>query len=201
MFENLPKVTRVGIKMSGGADSSLLAYVLVKHIKENNLHLNLYPVIIIEEEAPFQKLFVGKVTKFIEEELNFKFEKSFVYAHKIGEDKIQLMREIEATLLDSNLLDCIISGTTQEPRQGFNADGKKGPADLRVGNFQQIWGNIYTPFINIDKKDLALIYKEHNLLSTLFPITRSCVKETMNFDTHCGKCWWCNERSWAFGKL
>ena len=55
--------------------------------------------------------------------------------------------------------------------------------------------------INMDKKDLALIYKEHNLLSTLFPITRSCVTETMNFDAHCGECWWCKERIWAFGKL
>ena len=114
-------------------------------------------------------------------------------------DDEELMREIEATLFDSNLLDCIISGTTHEPRQGFNAEG--GPDELRVGNFQQIWGSIYTPFINMDKKDLALIYKEHNLLSTLFPITRSCITETMNFDAHCGECWWCKERIWAFGKL
>jgi hypothetical protein len=201
MFENLPNVTRIGIKMSGGADSSLLAYLLAKYIAHSKLDIELFPIIIIEKSAPFQEQFTKSVIKFTEQEIDFKFKKSFVYAHKIGGDKIQLMREIEATLFDSNLLDCIISGTTQEPRQGFNAEGKKGPADLRVGNFQQIWGNIYTPFINIDKKDLALIYKEHNLLSTLFPITRSCVKETMNFDTHCGKCWWCNERSWAFGKL
>ena len=199
MFENLPNVTRIGIKMSGGADSSLLAYLLAKYIAHSKLDIELFPIIIIEKSAPFQEQFVKSVIKFIEQEIDFKFKKSFVYTHEIGGDKIQLMREIEATLFDSNLLDCIVSGTTHEPRQGFSAEG--GPDDLRVGNFQQIWGSIYTPFINMDKKDLALIYKEHNLLSTLFPITRSCVTETMNFDAHCGECWWCKERIWAFGKL
>jgi tRNA(Ile)-lysidine synthase TilS/MesJ len=39
MFENLPKVTRVGIKMSGGADSSLLAYLLAKYIAHSKLDI------------------------------------------------------------------------------------------------------------------------------------------------------------------
>ena len=55
MFENLPKVTRVGIKMSGGADSSLLAYLLAKYIAHSKLDIELFPIIIIEKSAPFSR--------------------------------------------------------------------------------------------------------------------------------------------------
>ena len=48
MFENLPNVTRIGIKMSGGADSSLLAYLLAKYIAHSKLDIELFPIIIID---------------------------------------------------------------------------------------------------------------------------------------------------------
>jgi len=44
------------------------------------------------------------------------------------------------------------------------------------------------------------------LLETLFPVTRSCewnehvVGEDPGME-HCGNCWWCHERKWAFGRL
>ena len=53
---------------------------------------------------------------------------------------------------------------------------------------------------NFDKKELAQIYKEYDLLDTLFPVTRSC-EGWQNITGHCGKCWWCEERMWGFGKL
>ena len=200
MFHNLPAVKNFGIKMSGGADSSLLAYLLVKHIKEKDLDINLFPIIIIEEDAPFQKLFAYKVIKFIEQELNFKFNSPVVFNHYAETDKIQLMRQIESDLLNT-YLDFIISGTTQHPQEEFNEPG--GPDENRKGVFTEVWQRkkIYTPFINQNKKHLADIYKSHNLLETLFPITRSCVEVTNNFDKHCGNCWWCKERIWAFGRL
>ena len=54
------------------------------------------------------------------------------------------------------------------------------------------------------------MYKEANLLDELYPITRSCEYDpTSNYFKniknpgigHCGKCWWCEERKWAFGTL
>jgi hypothetical protein len=58
----------------------------------------------------------------------------------------------------------------------------------------------YKPFFNITKKNIAELYQEHGLLDSLFPLTRSC--EDRNFlQGHCGKCWWCEERLWAFERL
>lgn len=59
------------------------------------------------------------------------------------------------------------------------------------------------PFADKDKKVVAELYNKYNLTDTLFALTRSC--ESFEFDEtfseHCGKCWWCKERKWAFGKL
>jgi 7-cyano-7-deazaguanine synthase in queuosine biosynthesis len=61
--------------------------------------------------------------------------------------------------------------------------------------------NIYQAYINVDKKFVAGVYQENNLMETLFPLTGSCVgtaRETDNFKHECGKCFWCYEKSWAF---
>lgn len=60
---------------------------------------------------------------------------------------------------------------------------------------------IYQPWINVDKKFVADIYKQHDLINTLFPITRSCIgtaSETENFTKECHNCFWCYEKKWAF---
>jgi|SaaInl5LU_22_DNA_1037371.scaffolds.fasta_scaffold06819_7 7-cyano-7-deazaguanine synthase in queuosine biosynthesis len=61
--------------------------------------------------------------------------------------------------------------------------------------------NIYQVYINVDKKFVAGVYQENNLMESLFPITRSCVgtaRGTDNFTRDCHQCFWCHERKWAF---
>jgi hypothetical protein len=58
---------------------------------------------------------------------------------------------------------------------------------------------IYAPFFNIDKKKIRQIYDELGVIDTLFPLTRSC-EDKEQTEGHCGKCWWCCERFWAFGR-
>lgn len=198
MFENLPNARHIGIKMSGGVDSSLVSYLLAKHILDNNLDIKLYPIIIVEMLSPFQALFALPVIKFIEQQTGFVFETPFRFECAVDENKTEKMRSIENKLLQKDL-DIIVAGTTQHPKSGFDETG--GPDESRVGEFAEIWDKIYIPFINKDKKELAEIYKKNNLTDTLFPLTRSCVEVTNNFDKHCGECWWCKERLWAFGKL
>ena len=60
---------------------------------------------------------------------------------------------------------------------------------------------LYKPYINVDKKFVADIYIQNNLMSTLFPLTKSCVgkkEHTNNFEAECGTCFWCKEKAWAF---
>lgn len=61
--------------------------------------------------------------------------------------------------------------------------------------------NIYQIYANVDKKFVAGVYKENNLMDTLYPLTRSCVgtaRQTDNFTKECRECFWCHEKKWAF---
>ena len=63
-------------------------------------------------------------------------------------------------------------------------------------------GTLNQPYINVDKKFVAGIFKENNLMDSLFKFTGSCVGGgdiTNNFTEPCRECWWCHEKRWAFG--
>lgn len=76
------------------------------------------------------------------------------------------------------------------------------------------------PWQTVNKKFIADQYKKYGLTDTLLPLTRSCEsrpemffkdydkrvgpnivsgQDLSDFETPCGKCWWCLERKWAFG--
>jgi hypothetical protein len=58
----------------------------------------------------------------------------------------------------------------------------------------------YNPLVNCNKKQIRDLYLATNSLDWLFPLTVSC-EESEIPGKHCGNCWWCEERIWAFGKL
>lgn len=73
------------------------------------------------------------------------------------------------------------------------------PMQIKIDNLDgYTWSK--RPFFNMNKKDIAKMYEDEGLMDTLWPVTRSCESETMS-EGHCGECWWCQERLWAFGKL
>ncbi len=98
----------------------------------------------------------------------------------------------------------ILTGMTANPpveeqhKYGFYdvAERRRDRRDNRTRT-----GVHYQPYMNVDKKFVAGVYKEHDLMETLYPYTSSCVgseKDTNYFIKGCGKCFWCNEKKWAF---
>ena len=55
----------------------------------------------------------------------------------------------------------------------------------------------FTNFCSVDKKFLAEIYEQENLMNDLFPNTVSCTN--ISKIEPCKKCYWCEEKKWAFG--
>mgnify|MGYP001379484276 CR=1 FL=1 len=56
---------------------------------------------------------------------------------------------------------------------------------------------------NLEQQIIKTIYDRFNLTDKLFPLTFSCEGEaevTKTHTQHCEKCWWCQERFWAFGR-
>ena len=59
----------------------------------------------------------------------------------------------------------------------------------------------YKPFINIDKKFIARLYEQEDVMD-LYRLTESCVAQaraTNWFTEPCRKCFWCYEKKWSFG--
>ena len=193
-------VHNIGIKLSGGCDSSIVAYMLCNEIVEKNLDVKLIPITVDLKGKAFQVEFAKRVIKFLEKEFSIKFEKHYTaYCPKV-EKYISFQNALTTDLYDKKVIDCHFNGITKNPPSNSFTSWQEGPVDDRSGFVQQ-YEKSYWPLKNIDKRGVFELYKRYNLVETLFPITRSCEAWTEDFSTHCGECWWCKEREWGFGKL
>lgn len=118
--------------------------------------------------------------------------------------KIIMMREHRQGLLKRFPNAMLMTGMTANPpveeqhKYGFY-DVAERRRDIKNKNPWET--RIYQPFINADKKFVAGIYKEEELMETVYPYTSSCVgfpDQTNYYIESCGKCFWCNEKKWAF---
>jgi hypothetical protein len=200
----------IGIWMSGGADSSMLAYLLAKKIKDENLNIKIQPL-SVRRGRPNNPIYAGNVIDWIEEELNVKMNDHIVYYPPIDDEYQREIKEFwdrDDQNFRDNLFQILYSGITRNPPSNDNTISKNkersrdDDADrpLKTENGVRFYIN---PFFDIDKKQLAELYKQYNITDTLFPLTYSCegsAELTNTHTQHCEKCWWCEERYWAFGR-
>lgn len=215
------KVEVIGIWMSGGADSSLLCYLLAKKIRDEDLPYKIQPLTVQKRPNIFESIPVrNKIAELLGAE--HIFQDHIIYnAPKEGwktENYLSMFASKNRENIRNNKFQILFSGITTNPpievQQNFqwgvleDVEKKRGTGVIKdtIRYFTESEDNKEyeffesKPFFNIDKKIIADLYKENNLLETLFPLTRSCEDRTY-LTGHCGKCWWCEERMWAFRKL
>jgi len=212
-------VETIGIWMSGGADSSLLCYLLARKIKSEQLSIKILPI-TIDYKRPFARIAVD-VREKIEELVDSKdiFLDHIVYHPPVDvnwnrEELAEQFHLRNQEHIINNRFQILYSGITTNPpkeiqrsfRWGIleDVEQKRGDTVVKetVRYFVKDNYEFYElkPFFNMTKKEIADLYKEYDLLNSLFPLTRSCEKIGTVID-HCGECWWCEERKWAFEKL
>ena len=208
-FESLSEVKRIGIKVSGGADSAGVSYMIFKTIHEQNLDTEVVIITTDHSDKPYQRIYSNKVIGWLRKE----FPSVKVIAHLTNDTGTMDYSDAQDVVLDKAYNELRIerhyNGITQNPPKEISEqfeDESIGEFDeTRFGKFSQWNGDYhhpgYRPFINTDKKGVASIYEQYNLLDTLFLETRSCEEVTHDFSKHCGRCWYCKEREWGFGKL
>jgi 7-cyano-7-deazaguanine synthase in queuosine biosynthesis len=168
----------VGISCSGGTDSSLLLYILMKHTKD--------PIHIFTLSN------------------NKKGRANAVVVPRVIERCIQLTDNINVIHLKSKTISCVFFGVTANPPSDvvFASPSTEERDPTVIKNEVDYNGFLRRPFVNKDKKTIADIYKQLNLMETLFPVTRSCEQiGKLEYYDHCGQCWWCEERQWGFGRV
>lgn len=187
----------IGISSSGGADSSILLYILMKYAKG--------PIHVFacgNGRTNFQET-LGSLTV-----LNWCINKTnrkdvFFHAHWV--DFKQMHNMFNRDLIKNLDLSMIYTGFTKAPPEDaiidFDREASYGEVE-KLGVVHPTYyekGKIYSPFANINKKVIATLYKELEV-EELYSVTRSCENLKL-IAGHCGKCWWCKERIWGFGRL
>ena len=110
-------VKTIGIWMSGGADSSLLTYVLAKKIKDEKLDIKIQPL-SVRRGRPNNPIYAGNVIDFIEEDLGIKMNEHIVYYPPMEDEhyrEIKVFKEKDNENFKKNLFQILYSGITCNP--------------------------------------------------------------------------------------
>lgn len=191
----------IGVSLSGGADSAVLAFILMKYSKSpihffTLGHQSKKYIPVIQS--------INVIQKCIDLTGNFNVKHHIEFAPT--QEREHLFKFLKENI-DSSLVKIMYTATTQVPPmsemakfkntidQGFieRRDSTKYKPVFHYNN------KLYNPFLNFDKKDIKNLYNDLGILDSLFPISRSCGQVDI-FPYHCGDCWMCEERMWAFGK-
>jgi 7-cyano-7-deazaguanine synthase in queuosine biosynthesis len=212
------KVDTIGLWISGGADSALLCFLLADHIKQTQLPVKIQPL-TIDYKKPFQNIGVAVKNKVIELlDAEDVFLEHIVYNLETTNNLAKVFHGKNYDNFKENRFQVLFSGISTNPpkevQENFrwgvlpDVEAKRGETveKTTVRYFvQEEEGRKYEfleikPFFNINKKEISKMYRERQLIETLFPVTRSCEKPG-TVTGHCGECWWCEERLWAFNQL
>lgn len=208
----------LGIWMSGGADSSLLAFLLAKTIKDYNMEVKILPMSFKRDNKPWNLAVATNVVQQIENILEIKSGDIFLshnycyFGNHEAADFGELTLKHVNNLKRNKLVTIIYNGLTKNPdplppeltdeREIIRDNPNEGFDDsMSINDIEHRL--VSTPFLFQTKEIVAELYKKHNLIETLLPYTRSCeglIKSTEFFRKPCYTCWWCRERKWAFSK-
>lgn len=195
----------VGVFVSGGLDSALILYYALKKYTANRIHI--FTVAVGSKEQLGPKHAIDVVNKCVDLTGNRNVEQHISYVYEKTLQPFNLP-DLAKEYLYRGDIDVLFFGVNENPPEEVTVEWPGGPnlvTDLRDPNEEKSefpWEGWITPWININKKEIAKMYEDEGLMHSLFPLTRSCIKRPEDTGKlHCGECWWCKEREWGFGSL
>lgn len=211
--------SRIGISLSGGADSALLAYLIL-----SNTDADIYFTTQIRmwKTRPWQ----GYVAKNVVRWFRNKFDNNINHIENFIPPELEepaspliqdeygkfkpgnriILRAHNEYVCHSNKLDAWYAGVTLNPIEQFEG----ALADRDSANLPEITEHmgvtVVHPFVNVRKNEIIKKYFDLGI-EDLLNITRSCEGEfeTINYKNYipnqeiptCGNCFWCKEREWG----
>jgi|TARA_B110000483_G_scaffold84590_1_gene104867 disulfide oxidoreductase YuzD len=199
-------ITNIGLKISGGADSAIVCFMLAKYIMEERPDITLHPVTGIADNKLYQQKYADSVLRKVEELTGIVFGKH-QYKDVTASRYILDQEDFLKSLYEQELFSLHFAGITANPSEDdapqLYTSIKAMPTDDRSKQLIKK-DNYRLPLINIDKRGVAEHYTRLGVMDTLFPVTRSCeaivTDSVYNIDKHCEVCWFCKERYWGFNR-
>jgi hypothetical protein len=173
-----------GILLSGGLDSSILLYILLK----NNSNIKIQPFTIPKKDGAY--LYVDPIIDYF----NKKFNTSIPETIKAGDPNAHHRKQNESAVrdvLEKFPIDQLFMAINRIPDELANYPGAPNRAKSSLDP------RILIPFVDLTKDQiLSIVFTEG--LDDLIPLTHSCTEQQHG---RCNVCWQCQERIWAFNKL
>lgn len=192
IISEISDLRNVALYTSGGADSTLLLYLLCTKLKE------VTAVHITDINRPYGIINFEEILWLFKEEFPEVNIKTYFnsYDQKITGHKSRFFRQVDTDLLKNYGIDNIVYGTTKNPpldisRKYNLIEGRDFVREYRVLKDKRY----HLPLNEVDKRFVAECYSQNLFLKKVFPLTISCIEKV----GPCKKCWWCREKKWAFG--
>lgn len=180
--------TKYGLLLSGGLDSAILFYLMLKDGLSNGFFPDIKIFTIPKHDG--SELYIQDIIFFMSQQFDIAVSSTTLVGDPNAphwEQSKTAVIEILNTHLD---VDFIVLGTNQNPPVTL-----PGTAPNRVTQSEH--PKVLLPFIDLYKTDiLSVVYDEN--ITGLINITHSCTEQKIG---RCNKCWQCNERAWAFAQL
>jgi hypothetical protein len=204
-IENIIKNHKtIGIAVSGGLDSTLLAYLLTytKYKLQSSAELKYFCVPRPDDSILHARRVVDYIDRW------FNQPPSTIYS--VGQGDLHHSEQVKSGMreaIQTHNLDILVAGVTMNPE---SCNPPEYLPNYEYGKFTEPDGTPYNgpirvkpqnpkfinPFWNVTKEETVALMKEMQL--TEIPnITHTC---TGSKSKRCGVCWQCCERAWAFAK-
>tara|TARA_B100000029_G_scaffold189277_1_gene187120 strand:- start:1250 stop:1930 length:681 start_codon:yes stop_codon:yes gene_type:complete len=200
----------LGISMSGGADSTMLCYLLAKCISEDKLNMSIQPYNGYDMNLPEDSNKLPYIIEYIRNrfpEVDLRWPMSVVFPNPECKDiKNLYIRDLVKKMMYKNW-DARVVGITLGPpievQEKFKIIGpqsniKRLPGYHLYREVIEHGPDSSGPFKTIDKRFVIQCYKDFNMID-LLEKTESCTENIKCTDKI--KCWWCTEREWAIKEV
>tara|TARA_Y100000015_G_scaffold41763_1_gene48280 strand:- start:799 stop:1521 length:723 start_codon:yes stop_codon:yes gene_type:complete len=212
-YPRLNEFKKIGINLSGGADSSLVMFMTCRELEARKSDATIIPITGVHNARPTNIWNAEEIVQLFKEmfpSVNIGEHEVDYYDKNHEKDKVNHHRAHEDRLRDNGTIEVLFHGRTANPTKAeaekHNLMYKREERRDRHGHdrvpYHEHHGKpFYCPFEFVDKRFVATQYKKFNLMDNLFPLTASCVEyaeKTDYFTKPCKECWWCREKKWAF---
>jgi len=215
--------TKIGISLSGGADSALLSFLICS---QSSAEIHFTNQIRLWRTRPWQEHVTDQVIDWFKRRFKNKFivhknlippelewaDKGPTIIDEYGKLKSGnqiILRSHNEYIANKYKLDALYGGVNLNPDVSFPGSLSDRDQGHILPYFKNDGISICHPFVHTKKDWIINQYYKNNILD-LLNITRSCEGEFVgiNYRTYipgqyvptCGECFWCKEREWAIEK-
>ena len=224
-FSKFYTVRKLGVWVSGGADSAFCLWYMAKCITENELwDFEIIPMHGHDTaRVADSRIAANAVVDYVKKSFpKVKIHDNYIfqyYKKKGTHDKGKYHDPIKYNLKKNETIHITINAYTSNPPEqdmidgGFYDNREKGRDDVRAefeeefrlgihgkkhGTGVKTFFDLHRPIAEVDKSFLAHFYNKFGIMD-LFYKTISCTSGYEGEVVPCKKCFWCKEKYWAFG--